>query len=584
MFDLIIIDEASQVSIAQAFPAIIRARKLLVLGDKKQFSNLQSYQATSLKNNAYLNDLRKTFKQNISKDQIQLERLESFNVKTSILDFFIRIANYDTRLKKHFRGYPEHIAYCSKTFYNNDLQAIRFRTKPIRDVIKFEILNDDKSQEGLNINNTEAQFIIKKLEEIKKKELDTTVGIITPFTDQQKNLTTLISKHKDKDYFFEKLNLKIMTFDTCQGEERKIVFYSMVANKKIDKLSWIFPVDLGKTDVDDLTDKKAQRLNVGLSRVQEQMYFVLSKHPKDFNGEIGNAIRFIHNIYETEEKLPKKSELDPNSPMEEKVLNWFKNTPFYLENKKDIELKAQFPIGETFRQLYPDYQHPKFVADFLVIYKSGDESRNAVIEYDGLKDHFDNSELITDSNYEDYYTIEHEERQKTLETYGVNFIRLNKFNITDNPTKYLDKKLKETFSKKNKVNLSQFKIQESIQKTKDGEKKYCDKCKQLKDLEEFKDSNLRSGIGIVCLSCKGGKSRKTKRRVSATQTFKESKVKYSWEAGKEYNIKYVNGSGWASERKIKVKSVDHKYVKAYDNQTNENRTFRKDRITSSELV
>jgi superfamily I DNA and/or RNA helicase len=584
MFDLIIIDEASQVSIAQAFPAIIRAKKLLVLGDKKQFSNLQSYQATSLKNNAYLNDLRKTFKQNISKDSIQLERLESFNVKISILDFFIRIANYDTRLKKHFRGYPEHIAYCSKTFYNNDLQAIRFRTKPIRDIIKFEILDDDKISEGLNINDTEAQFIIKKLEEIKKKELDTTVGIITPFTDQQKNLTTLITKHKDKDYFFEKLNLKIMTFDTCQGEERKIVFYSMVANKKIDKLNWIFPVDLGKTDVDDLTDKKAQRLNVGLSRVQEQMFFVLSKHPKDFNGEIGNAIRFIHNIYDTEEKLPKKSELDPNSPMEEKVLNWFKNTPFYLENKKDIELKAQFPIGETFRQLYPDYQHPKFVADFLVIYKSGDESRNAIIEYDGLKDHFDNSELITDTNYEDYYTIEHEERQKALETYGVNFIRLNKFNITNNPIKHLDKKLKETFAKKNRINLSQFKIQESIQKTKDGEKKYCDKCKQLKDLDEFKDKNLRSGIGIVCLNCKGGKSRKFKRRVSTTQSFKETKVKYSWIAGKEYNIKYVNGSGWASERKIKVKSVDLKYVKAYDNQSNENRTFRKDRITSSELV
>ena len=86
MFDLIIIDEASQVSIAQAFPAIIRARKILVLGDKKQFSNLQSYQATSIKNNALLNNLRKVFKNNISKDPVQLERLESFNVKTSILD------------------------------------------------------------------------------------------------------------------------------------------------------------------------------------------------------------------------------------------------------------------------------------------------------------------------------------------------------------------------------------------------------------------------------------------------------------------------------------------------------------------
>ncbi|WP_297682452.1 hypothetical protein [uncultured Candidatus Pelagibacter sp.] len=129
MFDLIIIDEASQVSIAQAFPAIIRAKKILVLGDKKQFSNLQSYQATSIKNNALLNNLRKVFKNNISKDPVQLERLESFNVKTSILDFFERIANYNAMLKKHFRGYPEHIAYCSKTFYSDDLQAIRLKIK-----------------------------------------------------------------------------------------------------------------------------------------------------------------------------------------------------------------------------------------------------------------------------------------------------------------------------------------------------------------------------------------------------------------------------------------------------------------------
>ena len=88
MFDLIIIDEASQVSIAQAFPALIRAKKILVLGDKKQFSNLQSYQAATLVNNARLNDLRKVFKSNISKESDALTRLETFNVKTSILDFF----------------------------------------------------------------------------------------------------------------------------------------------------------------------------------------------------------------------------------------------------------------------------------------------------------------------------------------------------------------------------------------------------------------------------------------------------------------------------------------------------------------
>ena len=580
MFDLIIIDEASQVSIAQAFPAIIRARKILVLGDKKQFSNLQSYQATSIKNNALLNNLRKVFKSNISKDPVQLERLESFNVKTSILDFFERIANYAAMLKKHFRGYPEHIAYCSKTFYSNDLQAIRLRSKSIKDIIHFEVLDYEIDKETDNTNDGEAKYIIKQLEKIKEKEQETTVGIITPFSDQQKHLTNLITKHKDKDYFFDKLNLKIMTFDTCQGEEREIVFYSMVATKKKDKLNWIFPTDLTRTDLEELGDKKAQRLNVGLSRVQERMVFVLSKKPDDFNYEVGNAIRFIHNIYDSEEKLPKKSELDPSSPMEAKVLDWFKQTSFYLENKDKIELKPQFPIGKYFKQLYSDYNHPKFVVDFLVIYSSNGKTKQSVIEYDGLKEHFENTDLITDGNYEDYYTIEHEERQKTLETYGVNFIRLNKFNITDNPVKYLDQKLKETFKKDGKINVSQYKIQESIQKTNDGEKKYCDRCKKLKDLKSFKDSSLSSGIGIVCMSCKKNPGRKRKKS-AVRQIYKSSNVKFNWNVDKTYEIEYSSASGYNSSRKIKILSIENKYLKTHDYKTGESRTFRKDRILNS---
>ena len=153
-------------------------------------------------------------------------------------------------------------------------------------------------------------------------------------------------------------------------------------------MNWIFG---------ELGDKKAQRLNVGLSRVQERMVFVLSKKPDDYNNEIGNAIRFIHNIYDSEEKLPKKSQLDPKSPMEAKVLDWFKQTSFYLENKDKIEVKSQFPIGEYFKQLYTEYNHPKFVVDFLVIFNSNGKT-NSVIKYDGLKEHFENTDLITDGS------------------------------------------------------------------------------------------------------------------------------------------------------------------------------------------
>ena len=484
-------------------------------------------------------------------------------------------------LKKHFRGYPEHIAYCSKTFYSDDLQAIRLRSKSIKDIIHFEVLDYEIDKETQNTNDQEAKYIIKQLEKIKEREDETTVGIITPFSDQQKNLTTLITKHKDKDYFFDKLNLKIMTFDTCQGEEREIIFYSMVATKKKDKLNWIFPTDLSNTDLEELGDKKAQRMNVGLSRVQEKMVFVLSKKPDEFNNEIGNAIRFIHNIYDSEEKLPSKSQLDPSSPMEAKVLDWFKQTSFYLENKDKIELKSQFPIGEYFKQLYAEYNHPKFVVDFLVIYNSNGKTKQSVIEYDGLKEHFENTDLITEGNYEDYYTIEHEERQKTLETYGVNFIRLNKFNITDNPVKYLDQKLKETFKKDGKINISQFKIQESIQKTNDGEKKYCDRCKKLKDLKSFKDSSLSSGVGIVCMSCKKTPGKK-RRSVPTRQEYKQTNVKFKWQVSKTYLIDYTAASGYQTSRKIKIISIDAQYLRTHDYKTGENRTFRKDRIQNSQ--
>ena len=50
-----------------------------------------------------------------------------------------------------------------------------------------------------------------------------TVAIVTPFTDQQRYLTTKITKHPDR-IIFENLRLIIKTFDTIQGEEREIVF------------------------------------------------------------------------------------------------------------------------------------------------------------------------------------------------------------------------------------------------------------------------------------------------------------------------------------------------------------------------
>ncbi len=204
IFDFVIIDEASQVSIAQAFPALLRGKKIVVLGDRKQFSNVKSAQARSDTNREYLNRLREVFLDTLSNETTKLERLEKFNIKTSILDFIERITNYSVMLRKHFRGYREIISYSSKHFYDDGLQAIKIRAKPIDQVLRFTpIEHDNRTEVVENSNKLEIDAIISEMERITRQEPDTTVGIITPHTNQQKLLVDAFSKHRDSEHFYK---------------------------------------------------------------------------------------------------------------------------------------------------------------------------------------------------------------------------------------------------------------------------------------------------------------------------------------------------------------------------------------------
>ncbi len=164
LFDVVVIDEASQVSVAQAFPALLRAKKVVVLGDQKQFSNVKSMNASIALNQGYLTDIEHYFRTNVSNAADKVQRLKQFDVKNSVLEFFDLIANYTDMLRKHFRGYQELISFSSTYFYGGQLQAIKVRGKPIEEVISFSILEPAEGPERYkNINTPEAQFIIERL-------------------------------------------------------------------------------------------------------------------------------------------------------------------------------------------------------------------------------------------------------------------------------------------------------------------------------------------------------------------------------------------------------------------------------------
>jgi hypothetical protein len=513
VFDVVIIDEGSQVSVAQAFPALLRARKVVVFGDPKQFSNTKSMQASLMTNAGYLSDLREHFVRNISSASDRIARLEMFDVKKSVLEFMDLIRSFSIMLRKHFRGYPELISFSSKYFYDGELQAIKVRGKPIDELIKFTVVEPPAEEaapagkkRSWNTNPAEAKFIRHELRRMIDEEEFCTVGIITPHTEQQAYLSRVLMDDQYAHHFLNKLRLKIMTFDSCQGEERELVFYSMVATAEDDKLNYIFPLELSSSETRVEEMLKMQRLNVGFSRAQEAIHFVLSKPVGEFKGSIRKALQHYQEML-TSAARARADQTDPKSPMERKVLQWLQQTEVFQKHEEDIELIPQFPVGDYLRQLDPTYQHPAYRVDFLLRFAAEDELIQIVIEYDGLKEHFEQPEQVHVGNFETYYRASDVERQFVLESYGYRFLRINRFNLGADPVKTLNSRLKELLG--NALNPkgpeAVAKVIEQAEDLQNGQAKLCTKCERVLELDAFFDPALGSGkggYGRICMRCK----------------------------------------------------------------------------------
>jgi hypothetical protein len=508
VFDLLIIDEGSQVSVAQAMPAMLRAKQVVIFGDRRQFSNVKSHQASKVTNSGYMSALQDHFRQNVTSAVDKIDRLQRFDVKRSVLDFVSLVANHAEMLRKHFRGYPELISYSSKNFYGGALQAIKIRPVPLEDVIQFEVLkHDGRAESKRNTNSVEAEHIIKILVEMAELDVSPTAAIITPHTEQVALISGMVSRHAMGQIFEEKLRLKVFSFDTCQGEERDMIIYSMVATRERDVLNFIFPVSLSDNE-DENDNLKAQRLNVGFSRAKEGMIFVLSKEPEEYKGTLGQALMHYKRLLESK-NIAEESDTDQSSPMEKKLLNWLKATPFFQVHADQIELIAQFPVGDYLKQLDPTYKHPAYKTDFLLRFM-GSEVSNLIIEYDGFEHHFVSREKVNAATFERYYKPEDVERQFVLESYGYRFLRVNRFNLGDDPVATLDKCLNEMIGtgvsdddSTGSESVDRIKAQAQALDNKDA--KQCSRCKTVKDVAGFFDKNLgggAGGYGRVCMECK----------------------------------------------------------------------------------
>ena len=530
LFDLIIIDEASQVSIAQAMPAFIRADKVLVLGDRNQFSNVKTERASIAMNQTYKAQVLEQFRQEETPDISQLNQIKMFDIKTSVLDFVERIANLKIMLRKHFRGYPELIGFSSKFFYNNQLQAVKIRGKPIETVISFHKVEDDGEVDPIrNTNSREANAIVEQLKSFAEKDAPPDCCVITPHTEQQKFILKQIMALPEGRELMDKLRLKIFTFDTCQGEERDTILYSMVATETSDRLNYIFPRTLdAHEDIED--NLRLQRLNVGFSRAKERIMFFHSKPLQEYKGSISDALLFFENTLHSARSAPTAEDVDPKSPMEARVLGWLQQVPVLEELGDQVEVDAQFELGAYLKQLDRTYDHPNYKVDFLIRVSGETSSVQIIVEYDGFKEHFTDLENVDASNYEHYMKPADIERQKVLEGYGYKFLRINRFNLGENPVLTLDERLRQMIKSIDLERQPPKLIEEYIKRQGDlgkGEAKACSNCKKVKPKKDFFDKKLKKGeggYGRICCDCKGFNKESYQARASTGAASEASEV------------------------------------------------------------
>lgn len=226
LFNIAIIDEATQCDITTSLPLFHRAQNVIIFGDENQ---LRHFSFLSYSKQLTL------FKESCKNSQDF--RYEVHNYRDlSILDLVnnsLTSQKHTCLLDEHFRSTPENIAFNNEEFYNGNLKLMQ-ATRSLLEKCIYLFFVDGK-QDTRGVNHEEAAVILKSIDTIAREEQllgstqKTTIGVITPFQKQSEYLENFLYDNLLTE-IFDDHKLKIGTPYSFQGGERDVVFISFTVS------------------------------------------------------------------------------------------------------------------------------------------------------------------------------------------------------------------------------------------------------------------------------------------------------------------------------------------------------------------
>lgn len=267
-FDLVILDEASQ-SDARELPALLRGKKVLVVGDDQQVSPSAAFLSI-----ANIGRLRDNFLSEFP-FRAQVEPGASLYDLSRVM-----FPDKYVMLKEHFRC-AEPIIRFSMQFYNEPLIPLRVPKGGERlDPPLVDIFVEDGERRGKSkVNPPEAEIIVDEIERIINDPAVATsgegngrsrsIGVISLIGSEQAAFVQKLLMDRIGESAMVRHRIVCGDSATFQGDERDIVFLSMVADRKRKQSQTAMQYE--------------QRFNVALSRARDRMILVRSVTENDLN-------------------------------------------------------------------------------------------------------------------------------------------------------------------------------------------------------------------------------------------------------------------------------------------------------------
>lgn len=338
MFDMVIMDEASQCNLAVSLVPVIRGGSLMLVGDPQQLNPV--IQLEELVNQK----LRKKY--NISEEYDYR--------KNSIYKTFLACdaVSDEILLHYHYRCHEKIIGFNNKKYYNEKL-CIQTKSDEKEPLLYIDV--KDSQSNGKNTAPAEVEEILRYA----AANRDKTIGVITPFVNQRKLLEEAAREAR-------LVNVDCGTVHAFQGDEKDVVLFSTAITQQT-----------GQGTYQWLKNNK-ELINVATSRARDKLVILADMKHLDWLHQQDKEDDFYELVqYTRQNGMSKVTQKKANSralgvkpfstETEEAFLKnlnhaleniWLSQNRFFVQQKVDAE------------ELFPEYPGHQF--DFVVYEKQKD--------------------------------------------------------------------------------------------------------------------------------------------------------------------------------------------------------------------